>query len=559
MKPARNQTKYWFKIKSDVGRIFLNSNFALLLFLFSFVYLIARGIGFRILSHGTDSAGFLELVKMPFPNLSLSNSALASHGLGLMSTNGYSADEICQFVTNYEPTMVSHWSYHPYLMSILLGGMEKIPGTNSVFISTISIGMSYVFGFLVIYLFMLRKGIQQKKILLWIALIAICPPVFESLRGQIYFDRIFFGPGIGLVIGTIILKQDYKDNLGRRLIYFCLPLSVLISDRTTFSAALVLIIFPLSLAVSKRNILESIPFLARTIPFGLLAMTWYLTYANVINDPLYSTQANVLELLSLGNMQYTWNRLSGYQFSSLVTFVGTILLFIGMSTRNARSIPLLIIVLLPNLVVDVGGAQLNGYTTHYHQLYIPVLLSLATIGFVKTQEKVDQEFTLRKFLSKVTVTVSILATIGFWVLNSTYSNSVNTFVGKVTQAYGFFPGDSSVMAYLEKQLAPLGTEFSNHKIRSISTLESLMPFVVQSTSYVVSYFPAGVGKSDAVLVNYENNQKYPIVYPYGEPSQNVTAPVSKCVQAVLDQKYQRIYEIDRGSLKTVLYIRNEIK
>ena len=60
-------------------------------------------------------------------------------------------------------------------------------------------------------------------------------------------------------------------------------------------------------------------------------------------------------------------------------------------------------------------------------------------------------------------------------------------------------------------------------------------------------------------MNYENNQKYPIVYPYGEPSQNVTAPVSKCVQAVLDQKYQRIYEIDRGSLKTVLYIRNEIK
>jgi hypothetical protein len=522
-------------------------------------FIIANGISFRILSQGTDSAGFLELIKMPFPNLSLENSTLASHGLGLMSTFGYSADEICRFVTNYEPKTVSHWPYHPYLISILLGGLSNTPGVNPLFISSFSIAVSYLLGLYIIYLFMRRRNIHRKVIIFWILLVLISPPVFESLRGQIYFDRIFMGPGIGLVIGTLILHENFKDKLGKRLLYFSIPASLLISDRTTFSAALILIILPLSLTISKRHIFNSFPFLLRTIPFGLLALVWYLIWGKFIKDSFYSSQGNVVELLSVENIQNSFYRLSGYQFPYFLTFLGTILLFVFLSTLNVRSIPLLILVLLPNILVDVGGAQLNGYLTHYHQLYIPVLLSLATIGLTNTQKIVSSKFSLGIVFRKTTFLLTTVATIIFWISNSTYSGSVNTFVGKIGQAYGLFPADRAGMLYLENQLSPLATEFAEHEIRSISTLESLMPFVVQKTSYVVSYFPAGVGMSDAVLVNYDNGQSLPVVYPYGEPSSGVTIRVSECVQAVLDQNYRRVIEIERGSYRTLLYLKNGIK
>jgi hypothetical protein len=216
-------------------------------------------------------------------------------------------------------------------------------------------------------------------------------------------------------------------------------------------------------------------------------------------------------------------------------------------------------VLVPSILVDVGGAQLNGYLTHYHQLYIPILLSLATVGLTNKQKNLGSKFSFSRVFSKTIFLLSILATIVFWISNSTYSGSVNTFVGKIGQAYGLLPADREGMLYLDNQLSPLATKFAEHEIRSISTLESLMPFVVDRTNYVVSYFPAGVGMADAVLANYDNGQLLPLVYPYGEPSSGVTIPVSECVQAVLDQNYRRIMEIDRGSYKTLLYLRNGVK
>lgn len=521
--------------------------------------LIANGMKFRYLSQGTDSAGFIDLVKMPFPNFSLRNSALASHGLGFMNTFGYNANEICTFVTSYKPQNVSHLQFHPYLFSILLGGFTKIPGTNAIFISTFSIAASYVLGLYVIYLFMRRKMVRKSLIIFWLTFLTISPPVFESLRGQIYFDRIFMAPGIGLVIGTLILHENPQDKLGKRLLYCSLPAAMLISDRTTFLAALILMVLPLSLTAFRWHSSISIPFFTRTIPFGLVALTWYLIWATFINNPFYSNQSNVFHLLSFENMINTWNRLSGNQFSQFITFLGTILLFIILAALNARFIPLLIAVMLPSILIDVGGAQLNGYLTHYHQLYIPVLISLATLGYINLQKKLKDRSKLQLSAIVTIFLLSIFATITFWISNSTYSGSAKTFMGKVIQSYGLLWNDKHEFTNLMKQLSPLGTNFVEHEIRTISAPEALMPFIVQNTNNIISYFPAGVGMVDAVLVNYENGQRLPVVYPYGEPSPGVTFNVSECVQAALDQKYRRIMEIDRGSFRTFLYLRNDIK
>jgi hypothetical protein len=543
----------------EVRSLFRSPNVYLWFLLIFLVITIANGMKFRLLSQATDSAGFLELVKKPFPNLTLENSALASHGLGLMNTVGYNVNEICSFIASYEPQNVSHWPYHPYLFSIVLGGIAKLPGLNPTMVSTSSIAFSYVLGFFILYLFLRRRNIGQLPILIWLSFLMISPPVFESLRGQLYFDRIFMGPGIGLVIGTMLLYSNLEDKIGKRLIHFSVLISVLISDRSSLSAAIILIVLPLSLAISKRNMLSSIPFLKRTLPYGFLAFCWYLIWTKFINKPFYSSQSNIVDLFSPKNLLNSWERLSGYQLSIFLIFIGTILFLILISITNARSVPLLVLALLPSLIIDVGGAQLSGYITHYHQLYLPILLSLATIGFVKVLQNVKISLNFRNFLTMNALGLSMILTIAFWISNPSYGGSVTTFAGKITQAYGFLSTDEEVMLSSESQLMPLNEMLSSHDILSISTLESLMPFIVETNSYTISYFPAGVGKADAVLLNYDQGASLPIVYPYGEPTPGVTIPVSKCVQAALDQNYRNIGEIERGSYKTLLYLRNDLK
>jgi len=43
--------------------------------------------------------------------------------------------------------------------------------------------------------------------------------------------------------------------------------------------------------------------------------------------------------------------------------------------------------LIPNLLVNVGGAELTGYYTHYHAMYLPIIWALATVSLVKYSSK----------------------------------------------------------------------------------------------------------------------------------------------------------------------------
>ena len=368
------------------------------------------------------------------------------------------------------------------------------------------------------------------------------------------------GPGIGLIVGIFILKEDLSDKVGNRILLISIPLSIMISDRAAFSAAVILIILPISISISKRMIFNSKGFLLRTVPYGVFALVWYLIWTYFISDPFSSSRSDIFETLSFPNLENSITRLSGVQFPILVTFVGTILFFVVLSAWNRSSIPLLILTLLPSFLVDIGGAQFNGYLTHYHQLYIPVLISLATAGLVNILKVRNVKHASLKYVPQMILTLSVIATLTFWILNSTNSGSVNIFFGKVTQAYGVYANDRKVNDDLEKQLAPLATEFRKHDIHSISTLESLMPFVVKHTNFIIGYFPAGIGNTDAVLANYSGGSMILTVYPYYEPTPNVSHKVAECVQKELEDNYWKSIEIERNSsYKTVLYIRKGIK
>ena len=69
----------------------------------------------------------------------------------------------------------------------------------------------------------------------------------------------------------------------------------------------------------------------------------------------------------------------------MAAFALTNLLFLGWMACLAgwRYLLLALGALLPNVLVTTGGAELNGWTTHYHAMYMPFLVFAASVGFAR--------------------------------------------------------------------------------------------------------------------------------------------------------------------------------
>ena len=61
--------------------------------------------------------------------------------------------------------------------------------------------------------------------------------------------------------------------------------------------------------------------------------------------------------------------------SGLLTFVYTLIPMFLLNLFSRINFVLALIVALPNLIFNVGGAELTGFSTHYHSLYVGFMIA----------------------------------------------------------------------------------------------------------------------------------------------------------------------------------------
>jgi len=76
------------------------------------------------------------------------------------------------------------------------------------------------------------------------------------------------------------------------------------------------------------------------------------------------------------------------QSPQLVPFMlVNMLLCVLAAFSGIRYLALAMISMLPNLLISVGGAELNGWSTHYHSMYIPFLVFTASVGYANILQR----------------------------------------------------------------------------------------------------------------------------------------------------------------------------
>ncbi|QDZ28847.1 DUF2079 domain-containing protein [Noviherbaspirillum sp. UKPF54] len=182
-------------------------------------------------------------------------------------------------------------------------------------------------------------------------------------------------------------------------------------------------------------------------------------------------------------------------------FIAVNVLFLGLFIpfAGARYIALALGAIAPNILISIGGAELNGWTTHYHAMYMPFIIFVAMIGYIQI---------LNRFHGRAS---RFLLLVGIVAFVSTASARINPFTGGFedpsfastkdnvfAKMYRFyFRPDKSYERVALDAVKTLDVDIPP-KVK-VSAIEGAMPVLYRSRS--LSLYPIDIYTSNYVVIS----------------------------------------------------------
>jgi hypothetical protein len=272
---------------------------------------------------------------------------------------------------------------------------------------------------------------------------------------------------------------------------------------------------------------------------SVLGIAWYQIWTRNIS------QNQDLDSISVANMRNNLvEAIFGSRQSGLIVFIIGLSPFFLVLLRNWYFFAIGLISIAPNILVTVGGAELFGYQTHYHSIYLPILVGLSTVALLQVNKS--------KKYNRISISLTICLGI---FSNLYYSNHVNqsltlnTLVRSTSSNTldAFGAGPKQLVRAREEMTKTLQEElasFLTDKKSSISAPESYMPILTQLGFRKVDYFPIGVGSSEyIVLPLMKDNLSEIDVLLYGHFTVEKNEILSRLIRRKLNSEYSKLHQI----------------
>ncbi|MBB5189618.1 hypothetical protein HNQ50_000328 [Silvimonas terrae] len=209
--------------------------------------------------------------------------------------------------------------------------------------------------------------------------VLVSPVVLGGVLGQFYPDRLF------LVLGFILCWVVYFGHHSLKVVAVSVFVALL-NERAALIGGFVLVIMPLFSTESRLDSRQKHLFIGLGVM--LLAYAWLVRKLWINNFYYQHFLPDSFESIKvlLGYPGYVENG---------ITFLVVNAIFLGLACINWRWVILPIIVMAPNLLGNIGGAEKTGWLTHYHSYYFPIVVFFAGIGFsrlIEKREKIWQIF-----------------------------------------------------------------------------------------------------------------------------------------------------------------------
>jgi hypothetical protein len=471
---------------------------------FGLSMMILRGLASRWLTQNGDAAGFVDVLADPMRRgkLDFSYGMSAKYLYSLISA-GPDQGSKWGFANPWAGSSFIHW--HPYLVGYISSHFNFFLSAETY--SLLFEATSISFGMLLVINLVYRASEGRKVLFIFLGVVLSAPIFFESIQGQPYFDKIFFGPIIAIII---LLTQENEFNKNKTwilsgLILFC----ILLSERT--SLMVTLIVFAIIAMRRKERLyrLTNIKIVLGLASFGII---WFFCWRYFIQNNDYYQGLTTQALF--GNLK---ELIFGARRGKFLILLATILPFLIIQLRNLHYLLISISSILPNLIISVGGAELTGFDTHYLALCLPILIALSAISLASDQRKPELTSKKKKSLIYLMCLASILSFLNYNKVTNGAALSLNgskKMFAKVLDNFGITP--TGIRESREISYRPYLNLFNTLPLRNsaspISTPENMMTALLASGQSKFDYFPVGLGVDDYVIVPFVDQSRQEVAF-----------------------------------------------
>ena len=500
---------------------------------FTYVFLastigIFRGLQSRFIGQNGDAAGYVDALSpgQAFLNLNFAYGFSVIKLRELIGINPIDLQAI-SFYNNYADISFMH--SHPYLISFIFRMLPTFT-LPIYFFPLMLLAVSYSLG-----VTLLLRRTFQAQLNLWpktfLGLILLASPILtEAISGQPYFDKLFFGPCIAIIF--ILTSGDLSRRQNQIILFFLLLLSITLSERTALMSSIITLYllgirFGIKLLKHKFNVA-----IATLAIFGL---SWFLVWSTYLSKN--PDMANL-------NFENYWanlvSALGGDRRSNFIVFALNIAPFLFLTLMKISFLPACILGIMPNLIVSIGGAELTGYSTHYHSIYLPIIFALGIVSITQFTEK-DQY--RKRSVVLICAVMAFLLSLSSSLNGKLNFQDLNAKAGQVLtsafDSFGLIPRDvidARNSRSIEYRNLYSGLD-SNSNMR-ISAPEQFMPSLVERGLRKIDYFPVGLGFNELLIVPFTDDTYSTVeISLYGLVSEEDQLIWSSTILRILNSRY----------------------
>lgn len=440
---------------------------------------------------------------------------------------------------------VSLLELHPYFIAIILNLLANFFKINSLTFATYFISFIFVIFVIFIILKIFTSGLSViSKFLLALAFV-INPIILSSIQGQLYFDKIliYIGPI------AIFFMNNYYINKTQKFyqVFFFSVLLILVSERGAIYIFIIssyfLFLSILNKQITNESLIDKKNFILPLISISYIF--YWFTFLQV--SPYYSgTSLFSVESINQRLISLFGENLDMFLYPFLAFTVPLIVVTLIFSVKLAV---LGLVLILPNILISIGGAELSGYYTHYHALYAGSLWILMLLALKQRQSSTSEQrdFARRQVLNISTIII-ILFTLHWY-------GSVGAIVRNIQAIY-----NPTFTLYEQKQdsdqliLKNFVDSFDNDYKYSVS--RQFFPYFAMKDTMSIGYFPVLLGEADYIFVLRDPEEKL-ILDHWLISDQSNLAVVQNCLDNKLKQ-YPFRFEMPLGGYVVNVYSKTKL-
>lgn len=372
---------------------------------------------------------------------------------------------------------------HEYLVLYPLAQLVRILPVRIVLLGAVAFGFAAVPA--LAFVFLRRRGVPVFAALCFCLLAVSHPAWWQAvLWGQFYPDRLFVVAGFVLMVVTTWRTRRAPSWMGELWLLVAGVACASVNERGALVAGIFLIVYTVLYWKTSRLAAARLAFGIALFAYGYVVIKFVLPGGSDYGGFLPNDIAGLAAIPT----QPLFRQL-------MPLFVLETIPFLLLAAFEWRALVVALVLMIPNVIGNIGGAEKVGWVTHYPSFLLPALLWAAMVGYASLLERFPGR---RALAMTATGTLALVVLIACVDPNVTQPLSIGpqnvlakSVLGVMPEQVKFYIISSTARNELRTEATQMEAAVPPGSV--VSSIEAGMPHLYRNR--MLDYFPEGLDRA----------------------------------------------------------------